>query len=270
MSSSFKIGAALPEGCVAVVTGSTSGIGLGIAETFAAAGCVLVINGIATPSDAQLLAEHLSSKGAGDVFFHPADIADPEQCIALIRDAEARFGAVDILVNNAGIQHVAPTESFPAERWDAVLAVNLSAPFHTIRAALPGLQRRRSGRIINIASVHGLVASIHKSAYVAAKHGLVGLTKVVALENATNGITCNAICPGWVLTPLLQKQIDARSKQENIPVGQAAREMLREKQPSETFTSVEDVAALALFLCSAAASNITGAALSVDGGWTAQ
>lgn len=254
----------------AVITGASSGIGLGIAEAFAAAGYSLVVNGIATPAEARSLTERLQQKGAEKVLFHAADLTDPEQCAALIRDAAAQLGAIDILVNDAGIQHVAPVERFPVDRWDAVLAVNLSAAFHTIRAVLPGMQERRNGRIINVASVHGLVGSIHKSAYVAAKHGLIGLTKVVALENAANGITCNAVCPGWVLTPLVQKQIDERSAQSRIPSDEAAREMLREKQPSGQFTSVEDVAALVFFLCSAAASNITGASLTIDGGWTSQ
>lgn len=256
--------------CHAVITGSSSGIGLGLAEAFAANGCDLVINGIATPSEAQSLSQRLRLKGAKKVLFHPADLVEPDQCVSLIRDAEAEFGAVDILINNAGIQYVAPTEQFPVDRWDAILATNLSAPFHTIRAALPGMQGRGFGRIINIASVHGLVASIHKSAYVAAKHGLIGLTKVVALENASNGVTCNAICPGWVLTPLLEKQVDDLAVQSHISSDAAARQILRDKQPSGKFTSVEDVAAFALFLCSAAASNITGASLTIDGGWTAQ
>jgi 3-hydroxybutyrate dehydrogenase len=260
----------LLSGCTAVISGSTSGIGLGLAEAFAAAGCRLVINGIATPSEAEALSQRLRVREEVKVLFHPANLADPDQCVSLIRDAESQFGSVDILINNAGIQHVAPTEQFPADRWDAILAINLSASFHTIRAALPGMQRRRRGRIINIASVHGLVASIHKCAYVAAKHGLIGLTKVVALENAARGITCNAICPGWVLTQLVQKQIDERAAQREISSDEAAREMLVEKQPSGSFTSVEDVAALALFLCSEAASNITGAAFPIDGGWTAQ
>lgn len=254
----------------AVVTGSTSGIGLGIAEAFAAAGYDLVINGIATPAEAAELSERLREQHGVDALFHPADLMDPEQCAALIRDAEERFGAIDILVNNAGIQHVAPVESFPLERWNAVIALNLSAAFHTIRAALPGMQKRGQGRIVNIASVHGLVASIHKAAYIAAKHGLVGLTKVVALENAAAGITCNAICPGWVMTPLVERQIEARAAQQNILEEQAQREMLREKQPSGRFVAVEEIAALAQFLCSPAAANITGACFPIDGGWTAQ
>jgi len=255
---------------VAVITGSTSGIGLGIAEAFAAAGSRIVLNGIATPSEADALSQRLRQQYGVQVFFHPADLADPDQCAALILDAETHFGSVDILVNNAGIQYVASTENFPVDRWNAILAVNLSAAFHTIRAALPGMQRRKQGSILNIASVHGLVASIHKAAYVAAKHGLIGLTKVVALENASNGITCNAICPGWVHTTLVQDQIDARATQDHVSTEAASREILAEKQPSGRFTSVEEVAALALFLCSNSRSNITGASLLVDGGWTAQ
>jgi 3-hydroxybutyrate dehydrogenase len=254
----------------AVITGSTSGIGLGLAERFAAAGCRVVINGVATPEAAQSLVQRLEKQHATDVFFHPADLADAEQCAALIRDAETHFGAVDILINNAGIQHVAPVERFPVERWDAILAINLSASFHTIRAALPKMQARQSGRIVNIASVHGLVASINKAAYVAAKHGILGLTKVVALENATRGITCNAICPGFVLTPLVQRQIDARAAEAHLSNEAAAADLLREKQPSGRFTTVEDIAELALFLSSAAASNITGASFPIDGGWLAQ
>lgn len=255
---------------VAVITGSTSGIGLGLAEAFAAAGCRLVINGIATPNEAQTLTRRLEQQHQTQVFYHPADLADPEQCAALIHDAEERFAGVDILINNAGIQYVAPVEQFPVEHWNAILAVNLSAAFHTIRAALPGMQRRNQGRILNIASVHGLVASVNKAAYVAAKHGIVGLTKVVALENASAGITCNAICPGFALTPLVQKQIDDRAARAHLSNDEATRQFLCEKQPSGRFTAVEDIAALALFLCSGAASNITGAALPIDGGWTAQ
>ena len=253
----------------AVITGATSGIGLGIAQAFAAAGCRIAINGIATPQEADLLVSRLQQHGA-EVLFHPADLANPKQCAALMEAAETRFGAVDILINNAGIQHVAPVEEFPPDRWDAILAINLSAAFHTIRAVLPGMQKRGWGRIINMASTHGLVASIHKAAYVAAKHGLVGLTKVVALENATRGITCNAICPGFVLTPLVEQQIDDRARQSGATNEEATRELLREKQPTEKFTTVEDIAALAIFLCSPAAANITGASLPIDGGWTAQ
>ena len=253
----------------AVITGSTSGIGLGLAEAFAAAGYRIVVNGIATSQKTDALIARLQRHGA-EVLFHGADLADPKQCIALIEDAEKQFGRVDILINNAGVQHVAPVEEFPPDRWDAILAINLSAAFHTTRAVLPGMQNRGWGRIINMASAHGLVASIHKAAYVAAKHGLVGLTKVVALENATRGITCNAICPGFVLTPLIEQQIESIATQSGTNKEEAARELLREKQPTEKFATVEDIAALAMFLCSDAASNITGASLPIDGGWTAQ
>ena len=254
----------------AIITGSTSGIGLGLAEAFAAAGCRTVINGVATMEEAESLSRRIQQQYRAEVFYHPADLADPEQCAALIRDAEERFGCVDVLINNAGIQFVAATEQFPVDQWNAIIAINLSAAFHTIRAALPGMQRRNEGRIVNIASVHGLVASVNKAAYVAAKHGLIGLTKVVALENATSGITCNAISPGWVLTPLIQAQIDARAAERGISKDEAMQQLLGEKQPSGRFTSIEDIAAMALFLCSSAASNITGASLSIDGGWTAQ
>lgn len=254
----------------AVITGSTSGIGRGVAEAFAAAGCRIVINGIATPEEADFICQKLREQHGVDVLFHSADLVDHEQCARLIRDTEERFGSVDILINNAGIQHVASTESFPVDLWNAILAVNLSSAFHTIRTALPGMQARNHGRIINTASVHGLVGSIHKAAYVAAKHGIIGLTKVVALENSTRGITCNAICPGFVNTPLVQKQIEQRAAERQITGDEATRQMLQEKEPSLRFSSIEDIAAMALFLCSRAASNITGASFPMDGGWTAQ
>jgi 3-hydroxybutyrate dehydrogenase len=253
-----------------VVTGSTSGIGLGIAEGFAAAGHSVVLNGFATPDQANALVHHLQSRHKARVLYHPADLSDPAQCSALIAAAQEAFGSVDVLVNNAGIQHVASVEDFPAERWDAVLAVNLSSAFHTVRAALPAMRQRGWGRILNVASVHGLVASVQKAAYVAAKHGIVGLTKVIALENAARGITCNAICPGFVLTPLIEAQIEARAAKMNISRDEAVADLLREKQPSGKFTTVQDIAALAMFLCSDAAANITGAAIPIDGGWTAQ
>jgi 3-hydroxybutyrate dehydrogenase len=254
----------------AVVTGSTSGIGLGLAEAFAAAGCRLVINGIATPEEAESLSHRLQQQYTVAVLFHPAELADADHCISLIHDTEEHFGPIDILINNAGIQYVAPVEQLPADRWNAIIAINLSAAFHTIRTALPAMQHRNRGRVINIASVHGLVASVNKAAYVAAKHGIVGLTKVVALENATCGITCNAICPGFVLTPLVQKQIDDHAAKTHLSNEGATRELLREKEPTGRFTAVEDIAALALFLCSDAASNITGDSFPIDGGLTAQ
>jgi 3-hydroxybutyrate dehydrogenase len=205
-----------------------------------------------------------------EVYFDGADLADAGACAGLVRGAEARFGRVDVLVNNAGIQHVALTEEFPVEWWDRILAVNLSAAFHTTRAVLPGMKARGSGRIINLASVHGLVASAGKAAYVAAKHGLIGLTKVVALENAGSGVTCNAICPGFVRTALVERQIEARAGRDGVSVEAAARELLREKQPSGRFTEVGEIGAMALFLASAAAGNVTGASIVMDGGWTAQ
>jgi 3-hydroxybutyrate dehydrogenase len=259
------------KGKVAVITGATSGIGLGLAHAFAGAGCAIEMNGFA-PSVTEIgeLVDGLEQRYGVRVVHYPADLAHPSQCVGLIEDAQQRFGRMDILINNAGIQHVAPVESFPPEQWDAILAVNLSAAFHLTRCALPGMQRREYGRILNVASVHGLVGSVHKAAYVAAKHGLIGLTKVVALEYASSGVTCNAICPGWVHTALVQKQIDDRASRDQISTEEATRKLLGEKQPSGRFVSVEDVAALALFLCSPAASNITGASFPIDGGWTAQ
>jgi 3-hydroxybutyrate dehydrogenase len=204
------------------------------------------------------------------VDYHGADMSKPAEIEAMIAATEKRFGAIDILVNNAGIQYVANVEDFPEERWDAVIAINLSSAFHTTRFALPGMKQRNWGRIINIASVHGLVASMQKAAYVAAKHGIIGLTKVVALETARTGVTCNAICPGWVLTPLVQKQVDARAEREGISNDAAKLALVSEKQPSGEFASPEQLAALAVFLCGDAASEVRGAAWNMDGGWTAQ
>jgi 3-hydroxybutyrate dehydrogenase len=252
-----------------VVTGSTSGIGLGIAEGLARAGFYVMLNGFATEHEAEALVARIYAYGVRGAF-HPADLSQAEQCAALIAAAEQKFGRVDVLVNNAGIQHTAPVELFPAERWDAILAVNLSAAFHTTRAVLPGMQRRGWGRIVNIASVHGLVGSVHKVAYVAAKHGLIGMTKVVALENARLGVTCNAVCPGWVRTSLVEAQIVARAEREGTTLEQATAGLLEEKQPSGRFTTVEEIAELVVFLAGDAAGNITGASLPIDGGWTAQ
>ena len=254
------------QGKTAIVTGSTSGIGLGLALSLAQAGANVVLNGF---GDAEPAKAAVAATGVR-VGYHGADMSKPAEIEALIAYAENAFGAIDILVNNAGIQHVAPVEEFPPERWDAIIAINLSSAFHTTRLALPGMRQRNWGRIINLASAHGLVASAGKSAYVAAKHGMVGLTKAVALETATTGVTVNALCPGWVLTPLVQKQIDDRAAREGITVQQAQRELLGEKQPSLQFTTPEQLGALAVFLCSDAAANVRGQAWAVDGGWTAQ
>ena len=250
----------------ALVTGSTSGIGLGMALVLARSGANVMLNGFGDVAAAKAQVEALG----GRVSYHGADMSKPAEIEAMVRACEAEFGALDVLVNNAGIQHVAAIEDFPVERWDAVIAINLSSAFHSMRAALPGMQQRNWGRIINVASVHGLVASVQKAAYVAAKHGLVGLTKVAALENATRGVTVNAICPGWVLTPLVQKQVDARALLLGITNEESQRQLLAEKQPSLQFTTPEQLGELVLFLCGPAADNIRGVAWNVDGGWTAQ
>jgi 3-hydroxybutyrate dehydrogenase len=254
------------KGKTALVTGSTSGIGLGLAKALAAQGANIVMNGFGEVDAAVAQVKALGVQ----VSYHGADMSKPDEIEAMVRHAEATFGSVDVLVNNAGIQHVARVENFPPERWDAVIAINLSSAFHASRFALPGMQARNWGRILNIASVHGLVASAEKSAYVAAKHGLVGLTKVTALENATSGVTCNAICPGWVLTPLVQKQVDAKAAALGISNEEAKRQLLAEKEPSLQFTTPEELGALAVFLCSSAADNVRGVAWNMDGGWAAQ
>lgn len=254
------------KGKTALITGSTSGIGLGMALCLARQGANIVLNGF---GDAQGPQAEVASLGV-KVGYHGADMSKPGEIEAMMAYAQTEFGGVDVLVNNAGIQHVAPVETFPTEKWDAILAINLSSAFHTTRLALPGMQNKGWGRIINVASAHGLVASAQKSAYVAAKHGLVGFTKSVALESATSGVTVNAICPGWVLTPLVQKQLDARVQQEGIEMAEAKRRLLAEKQPSLAFTTPEQLGELAVFLCSAAADNVRGVAWAVDGGWTAQ
>jgi 3-hydroxybutyrate dehydrogenase len=258
------------EGKVAVVTGSTSGIGLGIATALAAEGAAILLNGFGDAGLIERLRRELQQKHDVKVGYSAADMSKPAQIRDMVAQAERELGAVDILVNNAGIQHVAPVESFPDDRWDAIIAINLSAAFHATKAALPGMKRRRWGRIINIASTHGLVASAEKAAYVAAKHGIVGLTKVVAIECANAGITCNAICPGWVLTPLVQQQIEARAKASGQTVEEAKIELVREKQPMLTYTTPEHLGALAVFLSSEAAVTMTGEALPMDGGWLAQ
>jgi 3-hydroxybutyrate dehydrogenase len=254
------------KGKTALITGSTSGIGLGMARCLARQGANVVLNGFGDAQGPQAEAAALGVK----VGYHGADMSKPVEIEAMMAYAQTEFGGVDVLVNNAGIQHVAPVETFPTEKWDAILAINLSSAFHTTRLALPSMQKKGWGRIINVASAHGLVASAQKSAYVAAKHGLVGLTKSVALETATSGVTVNAICPGWVLTPLVQKQLDARVQQEGIDMMEAKRRLLAEKQPSLAFTTPEQLGELAVFLCSAAADNVRGVAWAMDGGWTAQ
>jgi 3-hydroxybutyrate dehydrogenase len=254
------------NGKTALVTGSTSGIGLGMALALAKAGANVMLNGFGDVAGAQAQVAALG----GRVGYHGADMSKPAEIEAMVRACEAEFGAVDILVNNAGIQHVANVEDFPPERWNAIIAINLTSAFHTTRLALPGMKARNWGRVLNIASVHGLVASAAKSAYVAAKHGIVGFTKSVALENATTGVTINAICPGWVLTPLVQKQVDARAAQAGISEDEAKKQLLAEKQPSLQFTTPEQLADLAVFLCSPSADNIRGVAWNVDGGWVAQ
>jgi 3-hydroxybutyrate dehydrogenase len=254
------------KGKTALVTGSTSGIGLGIALELARQGAGIVLNGFGDVEPAKQAVAELGVP----VFYHGADMSKPAEIEAMMAYAKAEAGGVDILVNNAGIQYVANIEDFPTERWDAIIAINLSAAFHTTRLAVPGMRQRNWGRIINLASVHGLVGSSHKSAYVAAKHGLIGLTKVVALELAETGVTCNAICPGWVKTPLVEKQIEAKAKEHGISIADAQHELLAEKQPSHEFVTPEQLGQLAVFLSSAAGAQIRGVAWNVDGGWTAQ
>ena len=252
-------------GKTALVTGSTSGIGLGIALSLAKAGANVVLNGF---GDATAVIAEVGQFG-GKVGHHPADVSDPQQIAEMIAYAEREFGGVDILVNNAGIQHVAAVEDFPLERWDSIIAINLSSVFHSSRLCLPQMRAKNWGRIINIASVHGQVGSVGNAAYVAAKHGVIGLTKVVGLETATTQVTCNAICPGWVLTPLVQKQIDDRAA-KGIDPQQAQHDLLAEKQPSLEFVTPPQLGELVLFLCSEAGSQVRGAAWNIDGGWLAQ
>ncbi len=254
----------------ALVTGSTSGIGLGIARALARAGCDILLNGFGTETEIAELQSGFRREGSAAALYFGADVSKPAECRAMADFALVQWGSVDILVNNAGIQHVAATEDTPAAKWDQVLATNLSAAFHLSAVLLPGMKEKRFGRIVNIASVHGLVGSKGKVAYVAAKHGLVGLTKVIALETAGTGITCNAICPGFVATPILEAQIVERMHAGTVDRAKAEEILLSEKQPSGRFARVEEIGALAAFLCSDAAANLTGAALPVDGGWTAQ
>jgi len=254
------------KGKTALVTGSTSGIGLGIALALARQGANIVLNGFGDVEGPQAEVAALGVK----VAYHGADMSKPAEIEEMMKFAAAQFGRVDILVNNAGIQHVARIENFPVERWDAIIAINLSSAFHATRLALPAMQAADWGRIINVASIHGLVGSAEKSAYVAAKHGVVGLTKVTALENATTGVTCNAICPGWVLTPLVQKQVDAKAAAHGVTNEAATKQLLGEKEPSMQFTTPEELGALAVFFCSPAGNNVRGVAWNMDGGWTAQ
>lgn len=245
----------MPMGKTAIVTGSTSGIGLGIARALARAGCSVMLNGFGDPSAIEEERERIAKDFGVRTGFNPADLSKPSEIVQMVEATIRDLGQVDVLVNNAGIQHTAPVEEFPVDRWDAVIAINLSSNFHAIRAVIPQMRRRNWGRIINIASAHGLVASVEKAAYVAAKHGVIGLTKVVALETATTGITCNAICPGWVFTPLVEKQINERAQRENISVDQAKLDLLSEKQPSHEFATPEQIGALTVFLCSDAAAH---------------
>ncbi|MDQ9170175.1 3-hydroxybutyrate dehydrogenase [Oxalobacteraceae bacterium R-40] len=258
------------QGKNAIITGSTSGIGLGIAQALAAQGANIVLNGFGDSQEIASLKDEFTRQYGIQAIHHPADLAKPEQITDLIQESTRQIGHIDILVNNAGIQYVANIEDFPVDRWDAIIAINLSSAFHTTRLVLPAMKSRGWGRIINIASAHGLVASAQKSAYVAAKHGIIGLTKAVALETAQSNITCNAICPGWVLTPLVQKQVDDRAAQEDISVEEAKRALLSEKQPSGEFVTPAQLGALSVFLCSEEAAQVRGAAWNMDGGWLAQ
>ena len=257
------------KGKTALVTGSTSGIGLGIAERLAAEGAHIVLNGLGQPADAERIAADLRQRHRVKVVYDGADMSRPEAVFAMVQEAIAEFGALDILVNNAGIQHVAPVVDFPPAKWDAIHAINQSAAFHTVRAVLPAMKKNGWGRIVNVASAHALVASPFKSAYVAAKHGIAGFTKTVALEVAEQGITVNALCPGYVLTPLVEKQIPDTARARGITNEQVIRDVLLAAQPTKKFVTVEEVAAFTAFLCSNEAASITGSVLPIEGGWTA-
>jgi 3-hydroxybutyrate dehydrogenase len=258
------------KGKNAIVTGSTSGIGLAIARGLAAQGCNIMLNGFADKAVVSALVTELQSTYSVRVDYSPADMTKPNDIVDMVAMCERVFGSTDILINNAGIQFTAPIDEFPAEKWDAIIAINLSSAFHSVKAALPGMKKRNYGRIINIASVHGLIGSEHKSAYVAAKHGIVGLTKVIALENAATNITCNAICPGWVHTPLVDKQIEDKAKAENISIKDATDKLIGAKQPNKRFLLAENIAAMIVFLCDDHGASMTGEILTMDGGWTAQ
>ncbi|MGH7075823.1 MAG: 3-hydroxybutyrate dehydrogenase [Stellaceae bacterium] len=257
------------QGKTALVTGSTSGIGWGIASALAADGAAIMLNGFGDAATIDRLKRELAYRHEVKVGYSAADVSKPAEIREMVAATAAELGPVDILINNAGIQHVAPIEKFPEEKWDAIIAINLSAAFHTTKAVLPTMRNRGWGRIVNISSSHGLVASEDKAAYVAAKHGIIGLTKVTALEAASSLITCNAICPGWVKTPLVERQIEARARDAKQPVADAARDMLKEKQALLAFTTPEQIGAMVVFLASEAAATMTGAALSMDGGWVA-
>jgi len=258
------------SGKSALVTGSTSGIGHGIAECFAREGANVVLNGMGDAAAIERLRAGLEKEHGVKVIYNGADMTRPAEIAAMVAEAQKAFGRLDILVNNAGIQHVAPVDEFPIEKWDAIIAINLSSAFHATRAALPGMKKAKWGRIINIASAHGLVASPFKSAYVAAKHGVVGFTKTVALEVAEQGITANSICPGFVMTPLVEKQIDDQARVTGVARENVIRDVILAPQPTKQFVKIEDVAAMALYLASDAAAQVNGAALSIDGGWTAR
>ncbi|MEZ5893142.1 MAG: 3-hydroxybutyrate dehydrogenase [Parvularculaceae bacterium] len=253
----------------AIVTGSTSGIGLGIAEAFAAKGWNVMLNGFGNVAEIESIRAGLADKHGVKVLYNGADMTKPEQIRAMVAEAETAFGQIDILVNNAGIQHVSPIEDFPEEKWNAIIAINLSSAFHTTKAVFAGMKARKWGRIVNIASAHGLVASPFKSAYVAAKHGIVGFTKTIALEGAEHGVTCNAICPGYVKTPLVEKQIPDTAKARGMTEAEVIQKVILEAQPTKQFVTVEQIGALAVFLCSDNAAQITGAAHQIDGGWVA-
>ena len=252
-----------------VITGSTSGIGLGIATAFAAKGWNVMLNGFGDAGEIEGVRAGLEDKYGVKVLYNGADMTKPEEIRNLIAEAETAFGQVDVLVNNAGIQHVSPVEDFPEEKWNAIIAINLSSAFHTTKAAFAGMKKRKFGRIINVASAHGLIASPFKSAYVAAKHGIVGFTKTIALEGAEHGVTCNAICPGYVKTPLVEKQIPDTAKARGMTEEEVVHKVILEAQPTKQFVPVEQIGALAIFLCSEDAAQITGAAHQIDGGWVA-
>jgi 3-hydroxybutyrate dehydrogenase len=257
-------------GKVAIVTGSTSGIGLGIAQVFASEGMNVMLNGLGDKDAIEALRDSLEKTCGIRALYSPADMTKPAEIAQMVADAEKAFGKVDVLVNNAGIQHVAPVETFPIDKWDAIIAINLSAVFHGTRAVIPGMKARRWGRIINIASAHGTVASPFKSAYVSAKHGVLGFTKTIALETAEHGITVNAIAPGYVRTPLVDKQIPDQMKTRNMTEEQVIKQVLLAAQPTKQFVTTEQISGLAAFLCTAAAASITGTTVAMDGGWTAQ